>query len=150
MSRDVFDADTERSRRIKPDWGRLGVEIVSRRVALGMRTREEFAANVNLSYRSLSDLENGKRPFQRSTLAMIEQALDWWPGSAVAVLEGGSPRELQAPTETASTLCGACGAAADARLTPLESSDPIALCAHHLATYAVELLAAKHPAPHTR
>ena len=73
------------------DWKRLGDRVVSRRVALGMKTREELASRMDLSYRALSDLENGKRSFTAGTLAMVEQSLAWTPGSAQRILAGGEP-----------------------------------------------------------
>lgn len=75
----------------RPDFKRLGAAVLNRRVELGMKTREEFSANVDVSYRALSDLENGKRAFSQSTYALVEQALFWKPGSCARVLAGGEP-----------------------------------------------------------
>lgn len=69
---------------------RLGAAIVSRRVGLGMKTREQLAAKIYLSYRSLSDLENGRRSFSANTHALVEHALEWEPGTVARILAGGS------------------------------------------------------------
>lgn len=60
-----------------------------RRVQRGMATREEFAERVNLTYRVLTDLENGARRLGPKSYRKIEETLDWPPGSCEAILIGG-------------------------------------------------------------
>jgi transcriptional regulator with XRE-family HTH domain len=80
------------------DWGRLGDAIVTRRVRLGMPIQKQFVDHSQLSQRILSDLERGKRTsYEPSTLARLEQALNWAPGSVQAVLVGGDPQPLPDP-----------------------------------------------------
>ena len=76
--------------------GRLGRTIVARRTDLGYPTRQAFADEVNLTYRVLTDLENGKRMVGPKTYASIEQALRWAPGSVGRVLRGEEPVERAA------------------------------------------------------
>lgn len=75
----------------KEDWARLGAAIVRTRTELGMKTRQDLAVQVDLSYRALSDMENGVRGFSPGSYAIVEQALDWPTGTALAILEGGNP-----------------------------------------------------------
>lgn len=75
------------------DWRALGAAVVRRRIELGLNTREELAQRMSLSYRALTDLENGKRPFSMNTLSKVEQALDWPSGTSVNILEGNPEPE---------------------------------------------------------
>lgn len=71
---------------------RLGQATVARRVQIGLTTREQMAVAAGMSVRLLSDIENAKRTsYDPATLARLEQALGWQPGSAEAVLNGGLP-----------------------------------------------------------
>jgi hypothetical protein len=80
------------------DLERLGHHIVSRRVALGYRNRTDLAASLQLTVRTLSDIENGVRKASPGTYAILENKLSWAPGSIDSILTGGEP------TETALTL----------------------------------------------
>ena len=72
------------------DARRLGRLVEARRVALGMRTRDELADRANVSLRWLGAVERGEaRRFQASKLADLDVALRWAPGSSRAVLDGG-------------------------------------------------------------
>src|ERR1700740_1913099 len=73
---------------------RLRHHIVSRRVALGYRNRTDFAASLQFTVRTLSDIENGHRKASPGTYAMLENKLGWAPGSIDAILAGGEPKEL--------------------------------------------------------
>jgi transcriptional regulator with XRE-family HTH domain len=73
------------------DRERLAQYVVRRRVAMGYRTREEWAAAVGLSARTLGDIEKGRRPVGDATVARIEEFLGWKPGSTSAILRGGEP-----------------------------------------------------------
>jgi len=85
--------------------GRLGHHIVSRRVALGYRTRIDFANSLQFTVRTLADIEHGARKASPGTYAMLENKLAWAPGSIDTILAGGEPREvvveLRRPTPNA-------------------------------------------------
>jgi transcriptional regulator with XRE-family HTH domain len=72
---------------------RLGRRIVSRRVALGYRTRTELADSLALTVRTLADIENGVRRASPGTYGMLENKLGWAPGSIETVLADGEPTE---------------------------------------------------------
>jgi hypothetical protein len=74
-------------------WRRLGEEVKRRRGFLGFKSRREFAAATDFPAKTLSDLEQAKRTtFTPDTLARLEAALRWEPGSVQAVLAGGDPK----------------------------------------------------------
>jgi hypothetical protein len=72
------------------DWKRLARYVVNRRVALGYRTRQAFADEIGVTAHTLGVLEKGRR-VSPDTLAAVENGLQWEPGSADLVLEGGAP-----------------------------------------------------------
>src|SRR6478609_2419425 len=72
---------------------RLGHHIVSRRVALGYRTRIDFANSLQFTVRTLADIEHGTRKASPGTYAMLENKLSWAPGSIDTILAGGEPEE---------------------------------------------------------
>src|ERR1700759_4024049 len=72
----------------------LGRHVVSRRVALGYRTRTELAKSLMFTVRTLADIENGVRRASPGTYAMLENKLGWAPGSIDTILTGGEPKEL--------------------------------------------------------
>lgn len=77
-----------------PDFDRLAMYSVYRRVALGYQRRQDFAADSRISLRTLGDIETAHRDnFRPATLTALEQALRWEPGSAKRVLDGGEPVE---------------------------------------------------------
>jgi hypothetical protein len=76
----------------------LGHHIVSRRVALGYRNRTDLASSLQLTVRTLADIENGVRKASPGTYAILENKLGWAPGSIDTILAGGEP------TETVPTL----------------------------------------------
>ncbi len=89
------------SRRILPDnagmadnWPRLAEHVIARRVELGHKTRQAFAQHAGtLSLRTLGDIERSDRnSYDSATLAALEQALSWEPGSIQSILTGGQPR----------------------------------------------------------
>jgi transcriptional regulator with XRE-family HTH domain len=73
---------------------RLGHYIVSRRVALGFRNRTDLADSLQVTVRTLSDIENGVRKASPGTYAMLENKLAWAPGSIDTILARGEPKEL--------------------------------------------------------
>jgi hypothetical protein len=74
--------------------GRLGHHIVSRRIALGYRTRTDLADSLQFTVRTLADIEHGARKASPGTYAMLENKLSWAPGSIDTILAGGEPEEL--------------------------------------------------------
>ena len=72
---------------------RLGHFIVSRRVALGYRNRTDLAASLQLTVRTLADVEQGVRKASPGTYAILENKLAWAPGSIDTILAGGEPQE---------------------------------------------------------
>jgi hypothetical protein len=81
---------------------RLGHHVVSRRVALGFRTRTDLADSLQFTLRTLADIEHGVRKASPGTYAMLENKLSWAPGSIDTILAGGEPNdtviELRRPT----------------------------------------------------
>ncbi len=72
------------------DWDRLAQAIIDRRAALGYRTREALAAAAGLSSRLLADLEKNRRQnYDRITIARVEGAMEWEPGTVNTILRGG-------------------------------------------------------------
>src|SRR6188472_37640 len=76
------------------DLERLGHHIVSRRVALGYRTRTDLANSLQFTVRTLADIEHGIRKASPGTYAMLENKLSWAPGSIDNILADGEPTEL--------------------------------------------------------
>src|SRR6476619_3115002 len=77
-----------------PALERLGHYIVSRRVALGYRNRTDLADSLQLTVRTLADIEHGVRKASPGTYALLENKLSWAPGSTDTILAGGEPQEL--------------------------------------------------------
>ena len=75
------------------DLERLGHHIVSRRVALGYRTRTDLADSLAFTVRTLTAIEHGVRKASPGTYAMLENKLAWAPGSIDTILAGGEPNE---------------------------------------------------------
>ena len=75
------------------DWHRLGQLVTARRVALGYRRREDLTTAFDgVSQRTLGDIETARKAgYHRNTLATLEHALQWAPGSIQAILTGGEP-----------------------------------------------------------
>lgn len=75
-------------------WVRLGAYVVATRTRKGFRTRAAFARATRLSVRTLGAIERGdKTSYDPHTLATVEHALGWVPGSSENVLRGGEPIE---------------------------------------------------------
>jgi transcriptional regulator with XRE-family HTH domain len=71
-------------------WARLGEAIRAERIRLGYRSLGAFAARVGVSPGTVGNLERGARDrYQPETLAAVEAALAWSPGSVDAILKGG-------------------------------------------------------------
>ena len=71
---------------------RLAHYIVSRRVALGYLNRIDLANSLQLTVRTLADIEHGVRKASPGTYAMLENKLAWAPGSIDTILAGGEPQ----------------------------------------------------------
>lgn len=84
---------------VQDEWQKLADHVVTRRVALGYRTRRQFAAALGISERTMAELESG-RPVGDNTLAAVEVKLGWAPGSARDTLAGRQPRDRRAARET--------------------------------------------------
>lgn len=72
------------------DWARLAAYVRGRRNDQGWPTIKAFAEATGLTAHTLSGVENGRR-VRPNTLAIIENALSWKPGSCAAILDGGEP-----------------------------------------------------------
>lgn len=83
---------------MEEDWLRLADYVVTERVRRGLDLRG-LATKTKVSERTLGKLENGQR-VSRDTLAAIEMAFGWAPGTARSILLGGTPPA--APDETRS------------------------------------------------
>lgn len=75
------------------DWPRLAEYVIARRVALGYQTRRALSDAIGVSDRTLAKVEDGIA-VGRSTLGALDNGLDWRPGSANTVLQGGEPETL--------------------------------------------------------
>jgi transcriptional regulator with XRE-family HTH domain len=82
----------ERSGRImRMGWSELAQAVIGRRVELGHHSREAFADASGLSVRTLSDIERARRTsYDPATLARVEQALQWLPGTVDRILAESS------------------------------------------------------------
>lgn len=72
------------------DWARLARYVTTARLAAGLTSRAAFETATGVTERTLAKLENGQKVADR-TLAAVEPALGWKPGSAHQVLTGGEP-----------------------------------------------------------
>lgn len=78
-------------------WARLGRLITFER-GRRWRTRGDFARATGVSVRLLADLETGERSnYQPATLAAVEAALGWAPGTCEHVVAGGRIRREADP-----------------------------------------------------
>lgn len=76
----------------KSDWSRLAEYVVTRRKELGYPRQVDLIHVSALGTRTLSSIEAGERTqYNRTTLAALEQALEWAPGSINDVLNGDEP-----------------------------------------------------------
>ena len=61
---------------------------------LGYRNRTDLADSLQFTLRTLADIEHGVRKASPGTYAMLENKLEWTPGSIDTILAGGEPKEL--------------------------------------------------------
>lgn len=71
------------------DWERLSDYVVSWRTRRDI-SRSRLAELMGVSTKTVERIENAE-PVRTTSLARLEYALGWKPGSARAVLEGGEP-----------------------------------------------------------
>lgn len=83
---------------MREDWQRLASWVVSTRDQLGMTTQAALSERSGASLRQVGEVENGRRVGAK-TLARIERALGWEPGSARQTLRGGEPTRIDEPSE---------------------------------------------------
>lgn len=70
----------------------LGEAIRARRKKLGFNSAEDFGKEINLSGRTILDLETGRRTsFSSKTISALEKALRWRNGSIEGILNGTAP-----------------------------------------------------------
>ena len=73
-------------------WARMGAMVKQER-SRRWRSRAEFARAAGISARTIDDVETGRRSnFSDVTLASIEAALEWEPGTCRRLVEGGRVR----------------------------------------------------------
>ena len=72
------------------DWKRLADHVITRRVQLGMMDRRDLRDATGITERTIGQLERG-HSVSASTLAKIELTLEWPPGTARRILDGGEP-----------------------------------------------------------
>jgi hypothetical protein len=84
------------------DWKRLGAAVTAERVRLGHRTLVGFARAAGLSKTTVDSIESARASsYAPSTLAALEHALGWQPGSVERVLKGLPPLADEDPDLTA-------------------------------------------------
>lgn len=80
------------------DWKRLGRAIAAQRDHLGLARQEDLAAAAGVNRQTVQSLEAGKpRTRMPASIAKVEKALSWEPGTAARILterpsEGAAPR----------------------------------------------------------
>jgi hypothetical protein len=81
-----------------PDQGRerLAQRMDDRRTELRLNW-EDVARDGNLSIRVLNDLRRGATKPRRNTLRGVDVGLQWLPGSAERILDGGEPAPADIP-----------------------------------------------------
>ena len=68
---------------------RLGDSIIRKRVERGYRSARKLGLETDLDYRTITNLESGRRTtVSRSTLAVLEIALELPPGCLTDIAEG--------------------------------------------------------------
>lgn len=78
-------------------WERLGHRVAAER-GRHWRSRAAFARDAGISSRVLDDIEKGRREnYSESTLAALEAALGWAPGTCLRVVQGGRVRREADP-----------------------------------------------------
>ena len=90
-----------------PDGGVARLDrFVAERLATLRITRAELARRGGPSRSTLNKAITGDRPLSRATLARLDSALGWAPGSAAAIMRGGTP-SARLPRTARGDLCSA-------------------------------------------
>lgn len=76
------------------DWLRLADYVISHRTARGFGRQPDLAEAAGVASKTVGRLERGES-VNSATLAKIERALRWAPGSARSILAGGEPTLLE-------------------------------------------------------
>ncbi len=78
-------------RHVGENWQALASAVVRRRVELGHTTRARFVEATGMKARTMGDIETARRTsYDSTTLARLEQALQWEPGTVKQLL-GSEP-----------------------------------------------------------
>ena len=81
-------------------WDRLATLVKQRRQALDIKQD----AVTGVSKATMSNIENAKQDsYKDFTLAALERALRWHPGSIGVVLDGGEPMPVDQPSDAATS-----------------------------------------------
>jgi hypothetical protein len=103
-------------------WQQVADAVVTRRVELGMRTRRQLAEKSGLTVKTLGEIERNERTsYDRSTLAVVERALNWTPGTIHAIATG---TELIRPGSPSRPNAGGAALVAELALM-LDPSSPL-------------------------
>ncbi|WBQ02975.1 helix-turn-helix domain-containing protein [Kribbella sp. CA-293567] len=79
------------------DWARLGARVAAERARQG-HSAASFGAAAGLSSTTVDSIEHHrKESYDPGTLAQLEQALGWQPGSVKRVLAGLEPKPVEDP-----------------------------------------------------
>ncbi len=90
-----------------PDSGVARLDyFVARRLAMLRISRGELARRGGPSRSTLNKAITGARPLSAATLMRLDASLGWAPGSATAILGGGSP-SARLPRTGAGDVCSA-------------------------------------------
>jgi transcriptional regulator with XRE-family HTH domain len=85
-------------------WERLGSYVRTERARMGgtRRSLAAFAKAAGMSRTTLDSIEHGRKDsYDPATLATLEHALGWLPGSIDSILRGGKPKYDDDPDLTA-------------------------------------------------
>lgn len=85
-------------------WDRLAAQVRAERTRRGYRRIGEFAEASGLSTTTLDAIEHARKTsYDPGTLATLEHALGWQPGSVERVLRGSEP-EIEADPDLRAVL----------------------------------------------
>lgn len=98
---------THRCHYVAVNWPALARAVVAQRTALGYTSQKTFAAASDISLRTVSDLETGKRDsYSASTLGRLQTALQWPEGHIAAILASTDDNPAAPPVSELSTIAG--------------------------------------------
>lgn len=76
----------------REDLARLASYVISARIKAGYPTRQEFAAAIGVTARTLGKLETGAEEVSADTLARVCAGVGWTPDSPALILAGKEPK----------------------------------------------------------